>query len=1014
MRINKFSSCFSHSPSNPSNASDLRIFAALIGGLTFFLMLGLLQLNSTSAQDNQPKITIDNATFGEGRSLINCKDKIQAIVSNSELEIDVTNEGLGLPNQAGPARRDLKIVYSIDGKQRYVIFNVGQKLKLYQAILDHSNNGLENIAIENSVFGEGKNRVNCTFQVRERFANKDLVTTISKEGLGLANVPDAPRNHIEIGYTYDLKAGMISFKAGSKVNLYQAILEKIRAENKTAPATISPSTNAPVTPPDAKAMVVDSKVDENAIPIEGMTRFAWGGAGRYLAVQTSKDDGVSIFDLTTRKVVAKADIRVNDLICASLTKLFSLSLATGTVRRWDLLTGKLELEKRIQLQAAPSSFVTGCSGSGPLGIWVSDRIRLIDAETLALLPEGDDALTIVGGNDGMVNVSADGKTFCGWLQRAHGRVLVVQYDAGKQKTVDKMFSGRWLSPSADGALLVSETEIFDMNSDLTRSSSSLGQFLLPTSSPIFKTKVTDIERKQSRLTFLAGNSERPIPGELIVPFLADGHNETELQVNILPEQNLVIAIPESNDRIVIHQFDFTGAIADDEILVASTPPTKATAKEDFKYQLNCWSKTPVKYQVAKGPPGLKIDDSGLVSWTPDQASGGSTAEIQISISNESGGKTNHDFELSVAAAPFVLKRKTLPLAEPGGWVMTPDGITLIVAVPEEGRLIYYDTIKEVEEKRVDLDFKPMALALQGKTLFASSKGSAIVHALELETGKAKKEFDLRSDAIANLACHPSRGMVYASTENFDVYLLDPTKGTSLKTNARGYYLACDPKNGEFLYTGLQPRDRDEIIFRTVETDNPDEANTVRIIFDDWGRRAMLFKYKITVKKLTLVSSQNNAAVNGRWMHLTPDGSKIMMVGGGGWRPQGDGVGGGYITALFNTANLQSRVGELPSHLNVVFHPVLDLGVINDYGNELLPFRKKALVMESPIPIDKTGEQERRPSILAFGAQGTKIIVWNGTDFSKKRGLQFIQLSLTPEQEAETKKAFEKQASEANR
>ena len=82
------------------------------------------------------------------------------------------------------------------------------------------------------------------------------------------------------------------------------------------------------------------------------------------------------------------------------------------------------------------------------------------------------------------------------------------------------------------------------------------------------------------------------------------------------------------------------------------------------------------------------------------------------------------------------------------------------------------------------------------------------------------------------------------------------------------------------------------------------------------------KYEVKGKDLKLVSSQNNAAVNGWIMHLTPDGKRLMILGGGGWRPKGEGAGGGYVVAVYNADDLESMVGQAPHGINIAFHPVL--------------------------------------------------------------------------------------------
>jgi hypothetical protein len=224
------------------------------------------------------------------------------------------------------------------------------------------------------------------------------------------------------------------------------------------------------------------------------------------------------------------------------------------------------------------------------------------------------------------------------------------------------------------------------------------------------------------------------------------------------------------------------------------------------------------------------------------------------------------------------------LQAPGGWAMTPDNVTLIVSQPEKAQLAYFDTVADRELQRVDLDFKPGALALQGDTLFVAAQGGSQIYALDRATGKVKKQYNLGGQAVSQLACHPSQGMLYATTNAFGVYSIDPASGAVTRTAARGHHIAVDPE-GKYVYTGLQPPDRGEVFIE----EGPN--GSLRIYSDRWGKRALLFKYLADGVALRFVSGQNNAAVNGWAMHLTPDGKRLMLVGGAaGGRPRGTGPG----------------------------------------------------------------------------------------------------------------------------
>jgi PQQ enzyme repeat len=224
----------------------------------------------------------------------------------------------------------------------------------------------------------------------------------------------------------------------------------------------------------------------------------------------------------------------------------------------------------------------------------------------------------------------------------------------------------------------------------------------------------------------------------------------------------------------------------------------------------------VAYKLEKGPEGMTVSGAGEVRWNVPPAQEGKSTPVIVSVKNTGGKELFHTFDLAAVngttdstpttpppasvpppvtsspavpltmappntppspvqplpeekpAGPSPKKSDATPAATPvaggasgsayfplqlpGGFVMTPDNVTLIVSQPKAAKLIYFDTVADKERKQVQLDFKPAALALQGATLFAAGEGSSQVYALDVATGKVKKKFDLGGDAVAQLVC----------------------------------------------------------------------------------------------------------------------------------------------------------------------------------------------------------------------------------------------------------------------
>lgn len=435
------------------------------------------------------------------------------------------------------------------------------------------------------------------------------------------------------------------------------------------------------------------------------------------------------------------------------------------------------------------------------------------------------------------------------------------------------------------------------------------------------------------------------------------------------------------------------ALKDPPVKNGDELPRKAVVGFDFAFQLTT-DKGKAAYTQITGPKGLSVSRGGLVRWRPEAGQAG-VHEFMVQLGNS--GEV-HKYKILVEEDPG-RGIALLPLPAPGGWAMTPDNVTLIVSLPEQGKLVYFDTVAGKELNRVEVDFKPAALAIQGDTLFAAGKGTSMVYALDAKTGKAKKEYSLESDAVVQLACHPKQGLLYASTTKLGVYAIDPAGGEVTKTKARGTFLAVDPVDGKHVYTGWQPP-LDE--FGDVVVEEGADGK-MKFYWDRWGKRAVIMKYAVAGPRLKFVAGQNNAAVNGWVLRLTPDGKRVMILGGGGWRPKGEGTGGGYVVALYNTDNLEAMVGQAPHGTDIIFHPVLSLGVTNHSGADLTVFNAKSLAKRGTVHIAKGGDQ--RQFLLTFGGKGTKVLVWNGEDVKNRQGLHFIPLALNADEQAALAKVY---------
>jgi serine/threonine protein kinase len=367
--------------------------------------------------------------------------------------------------------------------------------------------------------------------------------------------------------------------------------------------------------------------------------------------------------------------------------------------------------------------------------------------------------------------------------------------------------------------------------------------------------------------------------------------------------------------------------------------------------------------------------------------------------------------------------KGIALPGIGGWVMLPDGVTLIVALPDRAQLVYIDTRANQEMKRVSLKFRPNLLAAQGKRLFVSVQGACRVNILDLPSGTFRKPIDVPGEAVMEMACHPKKGMLYVSAT--------PRAGSG----ARGYLSVIDPISATVAPAGdlatARPEKRVERQSNgSVQNYDVTAIQNVRgqmhLVLDAktagtlYVARHVMFGAEEVKQRLGLAQyaiagkieynqvppswsdhlpadgvNQDLLPVGPFWpleqtgdvawattptrepffgtLHVSSDGKKVALLGGGGQ------------ICLYSTQDFTSRAGtiECPGVSDFVFHPVLDLiaaegsNIVSgvNRGLALFLFDSKSLRQVAIIALGRGAVTDPTHSarLLTFGSRGTSLL-----------------------------------------
>jgi hypothetical protein len=416
-------------------------------------------------------------------------------------------------------------------------------------------------------------------------------------------------------------------------------------------------------------------------------------------------------------------------------------------------------------------------------------------------------------------------------------------------------------------------------------------------------------------------------------------------------------------------------------------PEKAVSGKAFAYQLP--TDAGQKYELMRGPAGMTVTADGKLSWTPGP---GPARTESVTLRTSASGVFLCRIEVVEDSG------SSLALGKPGGWLMLPDGVTLVAALPDQGRLSFIDTVEFKETRHVDVPFKPGVVAQQGKQLFVAVQGAAMVHVIDVDSGAVTKDIKIPEGTVSDMVCHREKGLVFATTSSKRIVAIEPESGVAKATRARGMFLAIDPVKGDTLYSVIQPEIQDVLVIK--ELSNGRIALTAGVE----GSRALLAKMAVKSKTLEVIAVNSNASTNGYLGRISPDGKRVAVVGGGGYRaaPGQRGTFPTYGVALFDSADIKSpqgvvEVGAYPQDL--AFHPVLPMGAARQSGleNALHVFNSQSLIRISSIPIGsgRPGQpdlpQVNPTRLLTFAARGTKLVYFDGAGTGTLRAAA-LQLS----------------------
>jgi hypothetical protein len=513
-----------------------------------------------------------------------------------------------------------------------------------------------------------------------------------------------------------------------------------------------------------------------------------GGGGRFLILHLPKLRQLAVFDVNQAKVVKYLPVASDNVqIAAGMTKLVLVYPDTKIVQRWNLLTYERELTSTLPLGDGIAGVGMGYGSDGPLVIQtvrepVSGEDHFLDIQSMQLI---DLRVQIVGhvhrGANAQMRGSADGRTFGIASGGDHPYLLTIQGDG---VTIRGTEQGGAV-PGPDGKTIFG-MGVFSPELKRLGGSPVNNTFCVPALSGPFYLAIPSGafhpgnpgDRKSRGIDLRLVGDNRPL---LTMPEIENAARDvfggnraglsTDQRYHFIPAAQLLVTIPETMDRLVLHRLNLDDALDKsgiDYLYVASVPRPYAVLGGNYSYPVAVKSKKGgLKYRVEAGPEGMTIDGKGTVTWKVPADFGERQADVILTIGDRAGQEIFHTFKLAVVKdlppevkPPAVVENPTPPKKDPEP---EPD---IKVPPPAAGALAIVPPKLESSPLTRNLPdrFDQLAVGGGGRFLLLNLPGQRKIALFDANEAKVVHYFPVGGDSVRFAAGLDKLVMIFPDTK----------------------------------------------------------------------------------------------------------------------------------------------------------------------------------------------------------------------------------------------------------
>lgn len=390
-----------------------------------------------------------------------------------------------------------------------------------------------------------------------------------------------------------------------------------------------------------------------------------GGGGRFVIVSIPESKKIAIFDVNQAEFVKYLPMDESDVfLAAGMEKLFICLPVSQRIQRWSLRTFERESSDSLPLLPRNDPVKAACMGwasDGPLLLLGLRQSLFVHPLTMQPLPL---PLRIADNRFSLgARPSGDGATFICMPTTDSVRVHVVgggvttNRDRGKESQSAAMGADGSFFCTMIGVYSDALTEIYPKGNSAKLSSSPYvpakqGQFF-------FRIGQGRNETIKNFNFFIVGHARPFAVMPNFVGFNVEknvysgsgGRLAIDRRYLLLPESNVLVALPAEDDRLILKKFDVRELLAKssvDYLVVTSTPPRVAKRGAMLQYQVTAFSKNDgLTYRLKSGPPKMTISPEGKLSWAVPVNFAASIIDVSVMVANDSGQETLHNFRSAV-------------------------------------------------------------------------------------------------------------------------------------------------------------------------------------------------------------------------------------------------------------------------------------------------------------------------------------------------------------------------------